>query len=86
MFYLNINELTNISFHYFFFSSDILSCTHCLCKTNKFELLPVPLKALADRKLHCLPAVYLSDFLMNDPPPDVKSCYFEEYKRLLQML
>ncbi|KAK7583879.1 hypothetical protein V9T40_004842 [Parthenolecanium corni] len=65
---------------------DILSCTHCLCKTNKFELLPVPLKALADKKLHCLPAVYLSDFLMNDPPPDVKSCYFEEYKRLLQML
>lgn len=67
-------------------SSDILSCTHCLSKSSKLELVPVPLNQLSSKKIHCVPAVYLSDYLMNDPPPDVRTCYFDQYKRLFKML
>lgn len=44
--------------------------------------IPVPLQDLAAKKIHYLPAVYLSDYLMSDPPPKPENCYFDSYKRL----
>ncbi|VVC42874.1 Hypothetical protein CINCED_3A012245, partial [Cinara cedri] len=59
-------------------TKEILNSTHCIVDQGHVQI-PCPLNELASKGILLLPAPYLADFLIKDPPPDSKQCLIPEY-------
>ncbi|XP_050524505.1 DNA topoisomerase 2-binding protein 1-B [Daktulosphaira vitifoliae] len=58
---------------------DLLNSTHCIVDQGHGNI-PVPLNEIAVRGILLLPAPFLADYLVKDPPPDPKQCLISEYQ------
>ncbi|GLH09974.1 Uncharacterized protein GBIM_14988 [Gryllus bimaculatus] len=55
--------------------------TVCILELAKVQHR-VDLQTLVDKKVPCVPPLYLNDYLISDPPPDVMDCLIPEYRAL----
>lgn len=65
--------------------SDPDNATVCIIELNKVQH-PVDLRSLAEKRVPCVQPIYLNNFLIKDPPPDVNDCVIPEYKEILDAL
>ncbi|KAL1116074.1 hypothetical protein AAG570_005569 [Ranatra chinensis] len=63
----------------------ILEATHCFVDVGKVKI-PVDIKQLARREIHCLPPVYLGDYLSKIPAPSPQNYWIEEYRNAFEAL
>ncbi|XP_069689282.1 DNA topoisomerase 2-binding protein 1-A isoform X2 [Periplaneta americana] len=65
--------------------SNLDEATHCFVELNKVPL-PIDLSILVKKRIPCVPALYLNDYLIKNPPPQAHDCVVPEYRQLLQTL
>ena len=59
-----------------------IGATHCLAEPKKLPNQKLDFEALAKQRVAVVGPVYLNEFLVNDPPPNVGDYVIEEYKKL----
>ena len=90
--YLSLNPNINMTFQSVLMllripCRDILRATHCFLKTNNcLDCILAPLEVLAREKIHVLHAIYLRDFLINQPPPPPETKYVSEYQQVFKQI
>lgn len=64
---------------------DAGGATHCLAEISRVQL-PIDLEALATNGVPVLPPIFLNNFLVANPPPNVADAVVPEYKTVLRKL
>lgn len=69
----------------FFLCRDLLNSTHCIVDKG-YGNIPVPLNEIAAKGILLLPAPFLADYLIKDPPPNPKQSLLPEYQAFYNRL
>ena len=62
--------------------NDAKGATHFLVEPKKFPNQKMDFEALAKQCVAVVRPVYMNEFLVNDPPPNVDDFIIEEYKKV----